>query len=426
MLRYAGVPGGDVVERSDVVVIGGGQAGLATSYHLARRSIDHLVLERSRVAETWRNRWTSFTLVIPNWACQLPGFEYEGEHPDGFMPRDEIVAFLERFAASFDPPIHRGAEASSIQRENNGDYRVETTSGDFRAPNVVVATGAFPRPHMPSITTELPENLLQLHTDSYRDPGALPPGNVLICGAGQSGVQIAEELLEAGRGVFIAAGRCAWGPRRYRGRDTSRWLHAVGFLDKTVDSLESPADRLGCNLQATGRNGGHDLNLRLLAEKGARLLGRLEAVSDHTLAFGADLAETLAQADEQALKIVGMIDRYIEDTGTDAPPPEETPGLAAANAAKPLEPVGELDLRAAEVSTVIWATGYRLDFGWLHLSPLIDQQRFPLHRRGVSEHPGLYFVGLPWLHKAKSSLILGADEDAEYVASHLADRVGSR
>lgn len=410
-------------EQFDVVVIGGGQAGLATSYHLTRRSIDHVVLERSRVAETWRNRWDSFTLVIPNWACRLPGFQYDGEEPDGFMSRDEVVAFFEGYVASFDPPLHLGVEAKSIEREADGTYRVRTTVDELRAANVAVATGAFPVPNIPRIAAELPDDVAQLHSDSYRRPDALPPGDVLMAGAGQSGVQIAEELLEAGRQVWIAAGRCGWAPRRYRGRDTGSWLAEMGFLDQTADMLDSPGERRGCNFQVTGKDGGHDLNLRLLAQRGARLLGRLEGVQDHAVSLGDGLAKMLADADEGAFRITKAIDRYIEQSGAQAPPSQDTPGMAAARTPHEPEPPSRLDLQQAGVGSMIWATGYRLDFRWIHLEPLIDEWGFPIHTRGVSEHPGLYFMGLPWLHKPKSSLILGVGEDAEFIASHIASRI---
>jgi len=412
-----------LAERVDAVVIGGGQAGLATSFYLTERSIDHLVLERGRVAESWRGRWDSFTFVIPNWACEVAPFRYKTDNPKGFLSRDEIIGFFEAFAAAFDPPIRR-ADVFSIGKEN-GTLHVETSDGEFEAGNVIVATGAYPRPHKPAVAAELPEELTQLDTNSYRNPDALPAGNILVCGAGQSGVQIAEDLVEAGRAVYVAAGRCGWAPRRYRGKDTSMWLNEMGFLDQTVDKLESPADRLACNVQATGRAGGHDINLRLLGERGVRLFGRLEGVSGSQLSFSDDLPETLRAADDQALKIVGAIDHYIETTSIDAPPPEDTPGIAAARTTAMPQTAAELDLREAEVNTVIWTTGFRQDLGWIHLSPLIDQQGFPIQRRGVSEHPGLYFVGLPWLHRAKSSLILGVGEDAEYVASHVAERLAS-
>ena len=412
-----------VAETFDVAIIGAGQAGLAVSHHLTRRSIDHVVLERSRPAATWRRRWDSFTLVIPNWACRLPGFEYEGDRPEGFMARDEVVDFFDRYVASFDPPLRLGVEAKAIEREAADAYRVETGDGEVRARNVVVATGAFPVPSIPRVAAAIPDDVVQIHSDAYRRPDALPAGGVLMAGAGQSGVQIAEELLEAGRDVWIAAGRCGWGPRRYRGRDTGTWMAEMGVLDRPVDMLESPADRLGCNLQVTGKNGGHDLNLRLLAERGARVMGRLEGVGDHVATLGGGVAEMLAEADREALQLAAMIDQYIEKAGVAAPPPEDTPGMAAARAPRDPEPISELDLGTEGIGSVLWATGYRLDFGWIHLDPLMDAWGFPIHRRGVSNHPGLYFTGLPWLHTPKSSLIYGTREDSKHIAGHVADRL---
>src|ERR671934_3081974 len=252
------------MSRSHVVIVGAGPAGLAMSCELSRAGVDHVVLEKGRVGQTWRGRWDSFCLVTPNWSVQLPGLPYDGKDPDGFMFRDEVVAYLERYAAGFGAPVREGVEVTSLKPGPDGGFRLETSAGPLAAQTVVLTTGAYQRPHRPAGAATLPADLLQIDVEDYRNPAELPPGAVLVVGSGQSGCQIAEELHEAGRDVFLACGRASWAPRRLGDHDLFWWLRETGDLDDSVESLEGPAARLAANLQATGHGGVHDLHYRTL------------------------------------------------------------------------------------------------------------------------------------------------------------------
>ena len=411
-----------MTQQLDVVIIGGGQAGLALSYYLTQQGRAHVVLERGRVAETWRSqRWDSFTLVTPNWMTQLPGFPYEGEDPDGFLPHDEIVLTLERYAQSFHAPVRCGTQATAVrlQTEGNG-YLVETSDGSFEAANVVLATGGFPRPKLPPARAAIPVNIMQLHSSQYRRPGRLPSGAVLVVGSGQSGSQIAEELHQSGRRIYLCVSRCGRAPRRYQGRDVMWWVNQMGGYDRTVDALPSPAARFACHPDLSGKNGGHAINLRQLASDGVVLLGRLQEVQGSRAILAPDLEENLAKADAQAMQLTHAIDDYVLRMGMDVPV-ESMSEDSTSKWMPPAEPLLEVDLYAAGISTVIWATGFQLDFGWVHV-PVFDQAGAPVHQRGITSSPGLYFLGLPWLYKEKSALLFGIGEDAAFLASAIAAR----
>jgi putative flavoprotein involved in K+ transport len=404
------------------LVIGGGQAGLATSYWLGKAGVDHLVVERrGQLGGSWHDRWDSFCLVAPNFTLRLPGMHYDGPHPDAFMDRDGVIQYVQSYAAAVGAPvrlstaIHR-LEAASDRFEAHSDGVV------FAARNVVLATGAYPRPKVPSAAGQLGANIQQLHSNDYRRPDQLAPGAVLVVGSGQSGAQICEELLDAGREVHLAVSMCPSAPRRYRGRDVIWWLmhtflegEAVGVHFPTVHDLPSPAARFACNPHCSGKDGGHDITLRQLARRGVRLYGRLESAAGNQAQFSADLADRLAFADawfDRMLK--PLFDAYaaaahIEAPADDRPPPEQDVPPTAT----------ELDLDAAGVRSVVWATGYRLDFSWVDL-PIFDEWGYPRHQRGVTVHPGLYAVGLPWLHSEPSSVIAGVGADAAHIVDHLA------
>jgi len=409
-------------EQIESVIIGGGQAGLALSYYLTQQGRAHVVLERGRVAETWRSqRWDSFTLVTPNWMTQLPGFPYLGEDPDGFLPHDEIVLTLERYAQSFHAPLRCGVQATAVrlQTEGNG-YLVETSGGSFAAANVVLATGGYPRPKLSQASAAIPVNIMQLHSSQYRRPGRLPSGAVLVVGSGQSGSQIAEELHQNRRQVYLCVSRCGRSPRRYRGKDVMWWVNQMGGYDRTVDALPSPAARFACHPDLSGKDGGHEINLRQLAREGVVLLGRLQAVQGSRAILAPDLVDNLNRADAQAAQLMHSIDDYVLRTGMDVPV-ESRIEDPTAKWIPPVEPILEVDLYAAGISTVIWCTGFQLDFGWVHV-PVFDQASSPVHRRGVTSSPGLYFLGLPWLYKEKSALLFGIGEDAAFLASAIAAR----
>ncbi len=410
------------MQQIDVVIIGGGQAGLALSYYLTQQGRTHVVLERGRVAETWRSqRWDSFTLVTPNWMTQLPGFPSQGEDPDGFLPHDEIVITLERYAQSFHAPLRYGIQATAVRLRPEGDgYLVETSDGAFEAANVVLATGGFPVPRLPRASAAIPVNIMQLHSSQYRKPQRLPSGAILVVGSGQSGSQIAEELHQSGRQVYVCVSRCGRSPRRYRGKDVMWWVNQMGGYDRTVDSLPSPAARFVCHPDLSGKDGGHEINLRQLARKGVVLLGRLQEVQGNHVILAPDLEENLARADALAAQLTHAIDDYVLRTGM-AVPEKSMIDDPTSKWVPPAEPIPEVDLYAAGISTVIWATGFRLDFGWVHV-PVFDAAGSPLHQRGITSSPGLYFLGLPWLSKEKSALLFGIGEDAAFLASAIAAR----
>ncbi len=409
-------------EQVEVAIIGGGQAGLALSYYLTQQGRPHIVIEQGRVGEVWRSgRWDSFTLNTPNWMTQLPGFPYQGDDPDGFLPREDVVTYLERYASSFHAPLHCGVRVTSVRQRTGGDgYVVETNNVAFEARSVVLATGAFPKAKLPEASAALAVDICQMHTSEYRNPQALPPGAVLVVGTGQSGCQIAEDLHESGRQVYLSTSSCGRIPRRYRGRDNTWWLARTGFFDRTLDQLPSPNVKFACNPQLSGNHGGRDINLRQFARQGMILLGRVQAAQGKQIMLAPDLEENLARADAFAAQITRGIDEYIKKMGMEVEA-NGTNDEAPSNDALPTKPILTLDLQAAGISTVIWACGYKLDYGWVEV-PIFDEGGYPVHQRGVTAFPGLYFLGLHWLYKMKSALFYGVGEDAAFIASAIADR----
>ena len=365
-----------MIEQVEVVIIGGGQAGLALSYYLTQQGRTHLVLEQGQVGETWRSgRWDSFTLNTPNWMTQLPGFAYQDDDPDGFLPREEVVDYLERYAASFHAPLHCGVRVTALRQHPAGDgYLVEAEQMTLAARNVVLATGAFPQPKLPEARVALSTDLYQLHTSEYRN----------------------------------------------RGKDSTWWLARLGFYDRTLDQLPSPTAKFACNPHVSGNQGGHDINLRHFARQGMTLLGHVQEASGKQLLLAPDLEENLAMADAFAAHITQGIDEYITKTGMEVVA-NRTTGEAQSNGATPTKPLLTMDLQSAGISTIIWASGYQLDFGWVHI-PVFDQAGYPVHRRGITASPGLYFLGLHWLYKTKSALLFGIGEDAAFIASAIADK----
>jgi putative flavoprotein involved in K+ transport len=404
----------------DALVIGGGQAGLAASYHLTEADCEHVVLERDRVGERWRSeKWDSFTLVTPNWMNRLPGFPYRGDDPDGFLTREQVVAYLEDYVDHFDPPLRCGIEATSVRRNGSG-FTVKTPAGSYEAANVVVATGTFQQPHVPEFSADVPSTVRQLHSSRYRTPDRLPPGAILVVGSGQSGTQITQELHEAGRDVYLSVSGAPKAPRRYRGRDFTRWLVDIG-LEETVDDLDSPGDRFAPHPYVSGKDGGREIDLLEMAEEGMTLLGRTDGVEGDRLLLADDLDESLRASYETYGELTGGIDRYIEGAGIDAPPPDVSHPDADDLS---FDTVGDLDLESAGIRTIVWATGYRFDFSWVEPATF-DEWGYPVHDRGVTDVPGLYFLGLHWLHTQASGLLVGVGEDAEHVSDHLLSRVSS-
>jgi putative flavoprotein involved in K+ transport len=406
-------------EHIDTLIIGAGQAGLSLSYYLTQQQRSHLILEKaSQLAEAWRNhRWDSFTLVTPNWHIRLPGGEYRGDNPDGFMPKAEVVNYLERYAGSFGAPVRFGVTVTTVEPMING-YRIRTNQGEYQATNVVIATGLFQQPKIPPSSANLPSEIAQLHSGEYRNPEGLPPGAVLVVGTGQSGCQIAEELYQSGRKVYLCVGGSAGrAPRRYRGKDITWWLVQTGFFSRTVDQLPSPKARFGANPQVSGKAGGHTLNLHKFAREGVTLLGRYAGAEGGKVYLTPDLYEKLEKIDKFEIDMLKGIDEFIARNGFDAPEetlPQQVDGYEA-----PI--ITELDIRAAGITSLIWSGGYKFDFSWVHL-PVFDEDGFPVQQRGVTVFPGLYFLGMPWLHTLKSGLLLGVGEDAAYIASKIEEK----
>jgi putative flavoprotein involved in K+ transport len=401
-----------VAERVDTVVIGAGQAGLSASYHLTARGRDHVVLERGEIGDTWRTkRWDGFYLNTPNWAQRLPGHEYAGAEPDAFSSRAEVVAYLDDYAASFAAPVRTQTPVTAVEPADGG-YRVRTGDGEWRAANVIVAAGAYQRPTPPQLAGGAPADVLQLHTSEYRSPEQLADGAILIVGGGQSGCQIADELIAAGRRTYMSVGRCGWFPRRYRGVEVVRWLVDLGMMDDTVDSLPSPAARLACNPPVSGNDGGHDCHPRWLARRGTELVGRLVGFDGGRARLAQGLEESLAWGDEFAAAFERRVDEHVLATGIAVEEPEPEPVDV------PVVVRDELDLRAEGIGTILWANGYRPDLSWIDL-PLADEQGWPAQRRGATAFPGLWFVGVHWLHRRSSALFLGVGADAEHVVAQL-------
>lgn len=397
----------------DVVVIGGGQAGLATSHELGAVGIDHVVLERDRIAQSWRDRWDSFCLVLPNWTMQLPGHPYDGNDPDGFLRRDEVVSYLESYAARFNAPIREGVEVLSLHRSSPG-WTIQTSHGHLEAAAVIVATGAFQKPLRPRAADALPSSIPQLDVSQYRNPDSLPPGRILVVGSGQSGCQVAEDLVQAGREVFLACGRSPWLPRRVGGRDIIWWATESGFMDTPVSALEDPAERLAANPQLSGRDGGHDLNFRTLAALGVTLLGRLEGSNGRSARFAPDLATSVEFGDQAYTRFGGLIRTVADEHGISVDDLNEPlPFDAAAPETVDLNGFG----------AVIHATGFRPAYGhWIDAPEVFDPLGFPIQDmdgRGVL--PGLYFVGVHFLRKRKSALFPGVGEDASVVVRNVGD-----
>ena len=402
------------IDKAPTIVVGGGPAGLAASYELQRAGIDHVVLERGRVGQSWRDRWDSFCLVTPNWYVQLPGGEYAGEDPDGFMSRDEVVAHLERYARGFGAPILDRIDVTALCSDPGGGFVIETSEGQMRSDAVVVATGAFQRPHRPPV--KLPTGVLVIGAESYTCPDDLPAGGVLVVGSGQTGCQVADELHRSGREVTLACGRAGWAPRRIEGRDIVSWLIETPFLEQTVDDLPSPLSRLAANFQTSGRDRGRDLNYRTLLADGVTLTGRLLGVSGSTIRFARDLDESVSWGDARYADICNLLAKAAANRG--AQPPELP-------APEPLKADPPEEIRAGDLGAVVFTSGYRPAYrDWMHFPGAFDDLGFPVQRDGASTVvPGLYFMGTHFLRKRKSSTLFGMGEDAKIVAGAIANRV---
>lgn len=386
-------------------------------YCLSKKQRDYVILEKSsELAPAWRSRWDSFCLVLPNWTLQMPDYAYQGDDPDGFLSRDDMVKYLEDFTTTFDPLIRFDSPVTLVEKKPGADtYWVHTADKLYEAENVVVATGTFQAPKIPAFSQKISREVTQLHTSEYHNPDVLPPGAALVVGTGQSGCQVAEELYQSGRKVYLSVGGATRIPRFYRGRDSIYWLKLTNFFDQTADSLPSPKHRFVANPFLSGKNGGYSLDLHQFAKDGVVLLGRLTDAEGNHIFLAPDLMENLEKIDDFVTMVKTKIDEYIRNNHIEAEPAPDESRLRNGYDAEIIE---QVDLNAAGISTIIWATGYKFDFSWVKL-PILDEYGYPMQTRGVTEYPGLYFLGLHFLYKRRSGLPWGVGEDAAYLADQI-------
>jgi putative flavoprotein involved in K+ transport len=400
-------------ESHDVVVIGGGQAGLVASHALTEHGVDHVVLERARVGERWRSeRWDSLRFQFPNRVLGLPGMAYDGDDPEGYAHYRDVLGWVERYAAVIGAPVREHTVVTSLEQRSSR-WLVTTDQGVIRCRAVVLATGPFQRGRVPPASAGLPAAVHQVHAADYRKPDLLPDGAVLVVGSGASGAQIAEDLLAAGRETYLCVSRHRRVPRRFLGRDVFTWLVDMGLMDRTrADWVDG---RMPPTVLVTGVGGGHDLNLRALEEQGVTLLGTMRGVSGEEVHVADDVDAILSAADAMCDDTVRAISAQAIAQGLDIPPPERTP------VAPPRSRPSTLSLKEARIASVIWSTGYAFDYDWVH-APCLDNAGQPLQQRGVGQLPGLYFLGLHWMHTFKSGTFLGIGDDSAYVVEHLVSR----
>jgi putative flavoprotein involved in K+ transport len=409
-------------EQADTIIIGAGHSGLGIGYCLAQRKRSFIIIEKGdALTPAWRSRWDSFTLVLPNWTLQLPGYAYQGDDPDGFLNRDEMVRYMEGFAATFQPDIRFGSQVTSIEKApDGGKFLVCTKDHTYQADHVIVATGTYQAPRLPAFQRNISDGFTQLHTSQYHNPDQLPEGSALVVGSGQSGCQIAEELYKSGRKVYLCVGGAIRLPRTYRGKDSVMWLSEMGFFDMTVDKLSSPREKFVANPFLTGKDGGHSLDLHQFAKDEVVLLGRMRDAQGSRIFLAPTLMESLAKIDNFVADVTGRIDQYIEKNHIAA---ESAPVQAPLKDGYAAQVIVELDLHAAGIKSIIWATGYKFDYSLVKF-PVFDEDGYPVQTRGVSEVPGLYFVGMHFLYKRKSGLPWGIAADAEYIAEHIQAHAG--
>ncbi len=419
-----------------VILIGAGSAGLATSYYLTQHGVDHVIFERGQIGNTWATeRWDSFHLVNPNWAIKLPAFFYGGENhngddPDGFLARDEIVDHLQRYAEQIAAPVYTGVEVAALSRRGEGYLLELSDSQPVECKAVVVATGAFGPPKYPAFAEQIAPEIFQLHSAHYKNADQLPAGAVLVVGSGQSGAQIAEDLHEAGRQVYLSVSSAGRRPRRYRGRDSSWWMRELGYFEHTLDNVDAEARArvasggisAGGSSYVSGGKGGHDIYLRALCREGMTLLGSVVDAGGQRLTLKQNLLDNMCRADAAAASFKREIDAHIERTGMDAPA-DDAPDPPGLEQWPKTESPPSLDLKAAGIVTIIWATGFGYNYDWIKL-PVGDKNNYPVQQRGVTRWPGLYFMGLQWMYGSSSAIFYGVRKDAAYVAQHIAERYG--
>ena len=400
---------------TETIIIGGGQAGLAMSRCLTDRGVEHVILERGRVAERWRSeRWDSLRLLTPRWQSRLPGWRYRGPDPDGFMTKSEVVTYLDEYARSFRAPLHVGVAVTRVHGRGDS-FEVQTDAGGWVSSNVVIATGYCARAAVPAFAADLAGDIDQLVPTQYRNPQQLRAGGVLVVGASATGIQLASEIARTGREVILAVGSHIRMPRHYRGRDIMRWLDEMGVLGETADQVpDLEASRRQPSLQLIGSEAGGALDLQVLQERGVRIVGRVTGASGHRAYFSDDLADAIGHADRKMHGMLDRIDLHLSRLRlTRAFPVEPRPRSVAV----PTAPRA-VDLRDRGVNTVVWATGYRREYPWLHI-PVLDAKGEILHRGGVTPRPGLYVLGLQFMRRRNSAFLDGVGADAADLTEHL-------
>ncbi|MEQ1522058.1 MAG: NAD(P)/FAD-dependent oxidoreductase [Aestuariivirga sp.] len=403
------------VEKIEALVVGAGQAGLAMSGHLGQGGVPHLVLERNRIAERWRSeRWDGLVANGPAWHDCYPGLEFPGYDPDAFVPKEKIADAFVAYAEKIKAPIRCGVEVKSVRKnEGRPGFRVETSQGVIEANYVIAATGAFQKPVIPALVPES-AGIVQMHSTLYRNPGQLPEGAVLVVGCGSSGAQIADELMKAGRRVYLSVGPHDRTPRRYRGRDFCWWLGVLGKWEAAAP----PEGREHVTIAISGADGGKTVDFRNFAAGGMTLLGRTERFKDGVLHFAADLVRDIANGDASYVSVLDEADAFAARNGLDLPEDPEA-RIIGPDPECLTDPVRELNLVKAGITAIIWATGFSTDYGWLQVDAF-DAKGKPKHQRGVSSELGVYFLGLPWLSRRGSSFIWGVWHDARYLADQIA------
>ena len=404
------------IEQTDTVVVGGGQAGIAMSEHLTNQGVPHIVLERDRIAEKWRTgRWDSLVANGPAWHDRFPGLEFDDIAPDAFAPKDSVADYFEAYAKKFNAPVRTGVEVKKVERNaDRAGFTIETSDGTIEASRIVAATGPFQRPVIPPV---IPENdaITQIHSADYYNPKQLADGSVLVVGAGSSGVQIADELQRTAKNVYLSVGPHHRPPRSYRNRDFVWWLGVLGEWD--ASAMKPGTEHI--TIAVSGAHGGSTVDFRALAQQGITLVGMTKSFDSGVLHFDKDLVDNIALGDKNYLELLDAADAYIARNNLDLPEePDARKKLDDADCIT--NPILELDLAEAGVSTIIWATGYTTDYSWLNCEAALDDQGKPIHQRGVSSEPDLYFVGLPWLSRRGSTFIWGVWHDAKHIADHIA------
>ncbi|MDC0737836.1 MSMEG_0569 family flavin-dependent oxidoreductase [Cognatishimia sp. SS12] len=408
-------------EHKSAVIVGGGQAGLSVSYYLCQAGLDHVVLERHQKFHSWRvNRWDTFCLVTPNWQCRLPEFPYKGNDPEGFMVKEEITDYLDAFAETFNPPIIENCVVTKITKRPGGGYLVDSSQGHFSADQVVIATGGYDNPIVPPYADQLDPSILQMHSVDYRRPEQMPDGGTLVVGTGQSGVQLMEDLHLKGRDVHLAVGPAPRAPRMYRGRDSTDWLYDMGQYAITIDQHPNPEHAVTkTNHYMTGRDGGHEIDLRKFARQGVSLYGSVCGMDGKTIQFLPDLEKNLDDADDAYVGIRDAIDAYIAQNNIAAPLEP-----AFEKVWRPEREITEIDCEKEGITSILWAIGFRPDYSWIDVD-VFDERGRPVYQRGVCQEDGFYFIGLGWLNTWGSGRFLGIDEDSRHLVAHIAAKAKS-